>query len=70
MILEDLFARCMTQTEAQNLRSGPNRHAEVHGLASYGTLQGATKMLSAADFMISAVNLAIAQQSQAGKDQP
>jgi hypothetical protein len=61
MISKDLFARCLNQEDAQNLGAGPNRHAEVHGLASYGNLQGATKMLSAADFMLSAVNLAIAQ---------
>jgi hypothetical protein len=65
MISEDLFARCLTQADAQNLGHGPNRHAEVHGLASYGDLRGATKMLSGVDFLLSAVNLAMAQNEAA-----
>jgi hypothetical protein len=67
LITEDLFARCLTQQDAQNLGTGPNRHAELHGLASYGNLQGATKMLCAVDFMLSSVNLAISQQAKPKK---
>lgn len=57
LIAEDLFASCFTESEAVALKN-PNRHAEMHGLSSYGDLRGATKVLSAADFMVSAVNTA------------
>lgn len=55
LVSEDLFARCFTEADALAL-SNPNRHAEMHGLSSYGDLRGATKVLSAADFIVSAVN--------------
>lgn len=59
LISEDLFASCFTQADALALNN-PNRHAEMHGLATYGDLRGATKVLSAADFLVSAVNTAMA----------
>ncbi|WP_031257075.1 hypothetical protein [Mesorhizobium sp. L48C026A00] len=52
LVSEDLFAKCFKEGDAVAL-SNPNRHAEIHGLASYGDLRGATKVLSAADFMVS-----------------
>ena len=55
LISENLFARCFTEADAKSL-SNPNRHAEMHGLSSYGDLRGATKVLSAADFVVSAIN--------------
>ena len=57
LLQEDLFAKCFNASDASNL-SNPNRHAELHGLATYGNLRGATKVLSAADFLVSAVNVA------------
>ncbi|MER8751195.1 hypothetical protein NKH57_18325 [Mesorhizobium sp. M1050] len=63
LISEDLFASCFTEADALAL-SNPNRHAEMHGLNSYGDLRGATKVLSAADFLVSAVNTAIAQSAK------
>jgi hypothetical protein len=57
LIEEDLFARCLTEVDALAL-SNPNRHAEMHGLNSYGDLRGATRVLSAADFLVSVVNTA------------
>ena len=62
VISEHLFAACFTEAEAQQLGVGPNRHAEVHGLASYGDLRGATKMLCVQDFLLHAV--AVAQNGQ------
>lgn len=58
MLTESLFATCFTEADATAL-TNPNRHAELHGLATYGDLRGATKVLSAADFLVSAVNSAI-----------
>jgi len=58
IVSEDLFARCFTLADAQQLGAGPNRHAELHGLASYGNLRGATKMLCITDLMFNAVSLA------------
>ena len=52
VISEHLFARCFTEHDAQQLGTNPNRHAEVHGLASYGNLCGATKMLCVQDFLL------------------
>jgi len=65
LLSEDLFAKCFKEADALAL-SNPNRHAEMHGLASYGDLRGATKVLSAADFMVSAVNSAIARNASQG----
>jgi hypothetical protein len=62
LISEDLFASCFTEADALAL-SNPNRHAEMHGLTSYGDLRGATKVLSAADFLVSAVNAAMAMNA-------
>lgn len=63
LLSEDLFAKCFTETEALAL-SNPNRHAEMHGLNSYGDLRGATKILSVADFVVSAVNSVVNQSNE------
>lgn len=49
---DHLFAACYTEADAQAFGSVPNRHAELHGLDSYGTLQGASLMLCASDLML------------------
>lgn len=69
LISEDLFASCFTEADAVAL-SNPNRHAEMHGLSSYGDLRGATKVLSAADFLVSAVNTAIAMSNNQATASP
>lgn len=48
--------------------SNPNQHAEMHGLASYDNLCGATEVLSAAGFIVGAINSAIA--TKIGKETP
>jgi hypothetical protein len=44
-IEDKLFARCFSVAEAQALGTFPNRHAELHGLATYGNFKGATTLL-------------------------
>lgn len=48
---ESLFASCYTEADAQALGPTPNRHAELHGLGSYGNLQGASVVLCCADIV-------------------
>ena len=67
LISEDLFASCFTEADALAL-SNPNRHAELHGLASYGDLRGATKVISAADFMVSIANRAATMAAEQSAD--
>jgi hypothetical protein len=62
LVSEELFASCFTEKDALALNN-PNRHAELHGLTSYGDLRGATKVLSAADFLVSAINAANANNA-------
>lgn len=59
VISEHLFARCFTEHDAQLLGQNPNRHAEVHGLASYGNLCGATKMLCVQDFLLHVLTIVL-----------
>jgi len=49
---DHLFAACFTEADAQAFGNIPNRHAELHGLASYGSLQGATTLLCVFDFLM------------------
>ena len=49
---DQLFAACHTEADAQAFGSVPNRHAELHALESYGTLQGASLMLCATDLLL------------------
>jgi hypothetical protein len=49
---EQLFAACHTEADAEAFGSVPNRHAELHALESYGTLQGASLMLCATDLLL------------------
>ncbi|MDR3480938.1 MAG: hypothetical protein P4L91_09520 [Burkholderiaceae bacterium] len=58
IVEEDLFAKCFNQSDARNLEEGLNRHAELHGLGSYGDLRGATKMLCVQDFLLHSVSAA------------
>jgi len=51
-IEEDLFAQCFTEADAQSFGAVPNRHAEMHGFASYGTLQGATTLVCVMDYLL------------------
>lgn len=51
-IENDLFAKCHTESEAALLGTSPNRHAELHGLTSYGDLRGATFILCAMDLLL------------------
>ncbi len=44
-VFDHLFAPCHSAGDAAALRPFPNRHAELHGLDSYGTHQGATTLL-------------------------
>ena len=44
-IEDKLFARCFSVVDAGALGTFPNRHAELHGLATYGNLKGATTLL-------------------------
>jgi hypothetical protein len=61
--IESLTGYKITQADAEQLGPGPNRHAEVHGLASYGDLRGATKMICVTDLMLKAVSLAEVEQT-------
>jgi hypothetical protein len=67
VIADDLFAKCFTAADASQLGAGPNRHAELHGLASYGDLRGATKMLCVGDFLLGSVTAATASNINAVK---
>lgn len=49
---EHLFQKCFTHGDAANLGPAPNRHAELHGLNSYGTLQGASIVLCSTDLLL------------------
>ncbi len=49
---EHLFANCFTDADAQALGTIPNRHAEVHGFASFGDLKGATTLVCVMDFLL------------------
>ncbi|HEX8643092.1 MAG TPA: hypothetical protein VF702_04175 [Allosphingosinicella sp.] len=51
-IQDQLFAACHSEADAQALGGIPNRHAELHGLKSYGNLQGASLMLCATDLLL------------------
>lgn len=51
--IEDrLFAQCYTEVDAHSFGSIPNRHAEIHGFASYGNLQGATTLVCVMDLLL------------------
>jgi hypothetical protein len=67
VIADDLFAKCFTTADANRLGDGPNRHAELHGLASYGNLRGATKMLCVGDFLLCSVTAAMASAANAAE---
>lgn len=49
---DKLFAACFTPADAQALRNIPNRHAELHGLASYGNIKGATTLLCVTSYLL------------------
>jgi hypothetical protein len=49
---DHLFAECFTEADAQAFGPIPNRHAEVHGFASYGNLQGATTLICVMDYLL------------------
>ncbi|CAB3754941.1 hypothetical protein [Paraburkholderia humisilvae] len=49
---DKLFATCSTAEDAKGLGDVANRHAEMHGLASYGHLKGATTLLCVTGFLI------------------
>ncbi len=51
-IEDHLFAHCMTEADAQAFGTVPNRHAEMHGFASYGTLKGATTLVCVMDYLL------------------
>lgn len=51
-INEKLFAQCFSALDAEAFGTVPNRHAELHGLASYGNLKGATIMLCVMGFLL------------------
>jgi hypothetical protein len=44
-IQDGMFASCFGTTDVRALGDIPNRHAELHGLASYGTLKGASTLV-------------------------
>jgi hypothetical protein len=49
---DHLFAQCFTEIDAKGFGSVPNRHAEMHGFASYGDLQGATTLVCVMDCLL------------------
>lgn len=49
---DKLFASCFSSADAKALGDVPNRHAELHGLASYGNLKGATTLLCVTSYVI------------------
>ena len=51
-VSDRLFASCYTEADAAAFGSVPNRHAELHGLGSYGNLQGASVILCAFDLIL------------------
>lgn len=53
----DLFATCYTVVDATQLGPVPNRHAELHGLMSYGDPRGSTIMLGIQHFLLRAFTL-------------
>ena len=51
-LARQLFAHCQDVADAQALGALPNRHAELHGFASYGDLRGATALLACLDVLL------------------
>lgn len=51
-IEDHLFAHCFTESDAQVFGAIPNRHAEMHGFASFGNLQGATTLICVMDYLL------------------
>ncbi len=66
-INDRFFERCFTEAHAQAFGGVPNpRHAETHGFASYGTLQGATTLICVMDILLRIMH----QQKALGVLQP
>lgn len=59
VLADDLFARCFTAENARGLERGLSRHAELHGLGSYGHVRGATNMLAVADFLLHGLSVRV-----------
>jgi hypothetical protein len=53
---DKLFATCFSSADARALGDIPNRHAELHGLASYGSLKGATTLLCVTSYVVQLVD--------------
>lgn len=53
---DKLFAQCFSTADAQALGEVPNRHAELHGLESYGNQKGATTLLVVTSFLMELVD--------------
>lgn len=53
-----LFERCFSSSDAAAIGPGPNRHAEIHGLANYGNLRGATAILACVGLMLTSIDYA------------
>jgi hypothetical protein len=51
-ISEQIFKSCHTQADAAAFDGVPNRHAELHGLESYGNLRGASVVICSADLLL------------------
>lgn len=51
-IEDQIFRSCHTQADAAAFDGVPNRHAELHGLDSYGNLKGASVVLCSADLLL------------------
>jgi len=49
---DHFFQNCWTVADAQMFGPIPNRHAELHGLASYGHLQGSSTLLCVMDILL------------------
>ncbi len=46
------MARAGTEADAQAFGGIPNRHAQLHGFASYGNFKGATTLVCVKDFLL------------------
>lgn len=49
---DHLFKNCWTVADAQMFGPIPNRHAEMHGFASYGHLQGSSTIVCVMDLLL------------------
>ena len=49
---DHLFAQLFTEADPHTFGTLPDRHAEMHGFASYGTLQGATTLVCIMDCLL------------------